>query len=249
MGQALQRAGRLSLSDSTSKMIQLTPINEQMLKQITEFILKVPQSFPDEANVVFKKPLTWKTSLEFSSFGPGLFIIGSNEVTSVENPDDPLLKLTKDKEDCTLEIRSLKYAEIVLKYADRNKTKEVWSCLSNNLDPLANIFGDRFAVVNHLDTSLIRFCNEIIREIKYNKQIANDVDNEETNNKLHTLNLYIILMQLDDSLLNLYVIKFAEDVRLTPEIVNRELAILKELAQPESEVCALESINYYDEHE
>ncbi|XP_014775179.2 outer dynein arm-docking complex subunit 2 [Octopus bimaculoides] len=97
-----------------------------------------------------------------------------------------------------------------------------------------------------MDTSLIRFCNEIIREIKYNKQIANDVDNEETNNKLHTLNLYIILMQLDDSLLNLYVIKFAEDVRLTPEIVNRELAILRELAQPESEVCALESIKFYE---
>ena len=72
------------------------------------------------------------------------------------------------------------------------------------------MLGDRFAVVNHLDTSLIRLCNEIIRDVKHTKLKGEEEDAPENDDKIKLLYLYILLMQLDDRLLNLFIVKYAE---------------------------------------
>lgn len=247
MGQALKRATRMSVTEEIGGMLQMTPINEEMLRIIISFIEELPSKYPEETKLVFKKPLTWDTSLTFEAFSGDDYVISENELKSKMETENPLLLMTKSRERNILSIQSLEVANKVLRAAGLNKLQETWTCLSTNTDPVASILGDRFAVVDHLDTSLIRLCNEIIRDVKHTKQQADVAgDSAENNDKTKLLYLYILLMQLDERLLNLFIVKYAEEVRLTPEIVDRELVILRNLAQRDMTNQALESIDFYD---
>ena len=68
MGQALKRATRVSVTEEIGGMLQMTPINEEMLRMIIAFIEQLPERYPDEAKLIFKKPLSWSTSLSFAAF-------------------------------------------------------------------------------------------------------------------------------------------------------------------------------------
>ena len=71
MGQALQRAAQwTSAKDGSGGKLEFTPMNEMLLNQILQFVETFSSKNPEEAKLVFKKPLSWKSKLTPNTF-PG----------------------------------------------------------------------------------------------------------------------------------------------------------------------------------
>jgi hypothetical protein len=69
MGQALSSAAQwTSAKDGSGGKLELTPLNEELLNAILKFVEGFSQRCPEEGKLVFKKPLTWETSLSAGSF-------------------------------------------------------------------------------------------------------------------------------------------------------------------------------------
>lgn len=66
MGVALSRAVQW-VSDRPDKM-ENTPLNESILREIVQFTEEFSAKNPQEATIVFKEPLQWKTFLNASDF-------------------------------------------------------------------------------------------------------------------------------------------------------------------------------------
>lgn len=64
MGQALRSAAQwTSAKDGAVGKLEITELNQSLLSTILEFIEGFSAKNPDEANLVFKSPLTWDTNL------------------------------------------------------------------------------------------------------------------------------------------------------------------------------------------
>lgn len=68
MGVALTRAAQWTTASSGTGKLEITPVNESLLKEILEFVEQFSSRHPQEAKHVFKEPLQWTTSLEASDF-------------------------------------------------------------------------------------------------------------------------------------------------------------------------------------
>lgn len=76
MGTTLTRAARWSSVEGTQGKLDYTPINDYILTEITEFINEFAVKYPNEAKVVFKRPLEWTSdNLTLANF------TGSNLIT------------------------------------------------------------------------------------------------------------------------------------------------------------------------
>lgn len=65
MGQALQRAAQwTSAKGGSGGKLEYTKINEELLNSIIAFVDGFSAKYPDESKLVFKKPLTWQSSLK-----------------------------------------------------------------------------------------------------------------------------------------------------------------------------------------
>ena len=89
MGQALQRAAQwTSAKDGSGGKLEFTKINEELLNTIIKFIEGFSSKYPEESKLVFKKALTWTSSLSAQSMsGPGIvdryewvYILAGNSV-------------------------------------------------------------------------------------------------------------------------------------------------------------------------
>lgn len=64
----MTRAAQWTSASSVSGKLDITPINEALLKDILHFVEQFGSRHPHEAAHVFKDPLQWTTTLVASDF-------------------------------------------------------------------------------------------------------------------------------------------------------------------------------------
>ncbi|XP_041374368.1 outer dynein arm-docking complex subunit 2-like isoform X2 [Gigantopelta aegis] len=257
MGQALQRAAQwTSAKDGSGGKLEFTPINEMLLNHILQFIETFSSKNPEEAKLVFRKPLSWQSKLNPSHFSGGSYVEkGENFVSESISVSDsqPLFVLKKlGLQSYEASIRTLEFAETVLKVAGDKKMVELRACLEANRDPVMNMLGERFATVEGEDNSIFRYIEEITKEIEQDARAAAKAEADGESGKVDAivekklvLRLRLQLLQLDEKLLNMSIQKISSEVRLTPPMVDGEVSILKELSGEDDEKNVLEHINYF----
>lgn len=74
MGQALQRAAQwTSAKGGSGGKLEFTKLNEELLNSIIQFVDGFSAKYADESKLVFKKPLTWQTTVSPDGINaPGL---------------------------------------------------------------------------------------------------------------------------------------------------------------------------------
>ncbi|XP_059145280.1 outer dynein arm-docking complex subunit 2-like isoform X2 [Physella acuta] len=248
MGQTLQRAAQwTSAQDGTSGKLEFTSLNEELLNTVLGFLEDGKLS--EELNLIFKKPLEWKSTLSMDNFEiPGYKRKYSSVVSEETSAQDstPLLELKKDG---TLKVHTLGHAINVLKIAGEKKLIELRTCLEGNRDPVAKMLGDRFATVEGSDNSIFRFHEEILKESEalYKSTEKNADKMQELEDKKKILNLRLKLLRLDEQMLNASIIKITNDMRLNPKIVDGEVTVLKKVSGSDKYRQPLEDIIYYGE--
>lgn len=69
MGQTLTRAAKwTSASEGGEGKLEFTPVNESLLNNIIKFVEPFSSKHPNEAGLIFRNPIQWKTNIEASSF-------------------------------------------------------------------------------------------------------------------------------------------------------------------------------------
>uniref|UniRef100_A0A8C8HWG3 Armadillo repeat-containing protein 4 n=1 Tax=Oncorhynchus tshawytscha TaxID=74940 RepID=A0A8C8HWG3_ONCTS len=126
MGVALTRAAQWTTASSGTGKLEITPVNESLLKEILEFVEQFSSRHPQEAKHVFKEPLQWTTSLEASDFKTEYDISGP-AVKSQETDRDghPMLQLTPP----SISVHSFSQLSKIVQLATDKKLKEVRACL------------------------------------------------------------------------------------------------------------------------
>uniref|UniRef100_A0A4W5P7J7 Outer dynein arm docking complex subunit 2 n=1 Tax=Hucho hucho TaxID=62062 RepID=A0A4W5P7J7_9TELE len=185
MGVALTRAAQWTTASSGTGKLEITPVNESLLKEILEFVEQFSSRHPQEAKHVFKEPLQWTTSLEASDFKTEYDISGPT-VKSHETDKDghPMLQLTPP----SISVHSFSQLSKIVQLATDKRLKEVRACLEANRDPVAKMLGPSFATVEGEDSSVLR----LLEKVKEGDQA------KETEIKVK---LIILLQQLDTQLL------------------------------------------------
>jgi len=249
MGQTLQRAAQwTSAKDGARGKLEFSTLNEDILNQVLNFVEGSGSKTPEEGQLIFKKPLTWTTSLKPSSFSGGYVEKNASDLVSeATSPKDgtPLLSLNSGK----LSILSLEQGERVLQLAGDKKMVELRACLEENKDPVSNMLGDRFATVDGADNSIFRFMEEITKEIEVlaKQSESNEEKQKELDEKKIVISLGLKLLRLDEQMLNASIIKITNDLRLNPKIVDGEVSVMKQVCGNDPERNALENIAYYGE--
>ncbi|KAK7112459.1 outer dynein arm-docking complex subunit 2-like [Littorina saxatilis] len=246
MGQALVSAAQwTSAQGGSGGKLELTPLNEELLNAILRFVEGFSQKYPDEGKLVFKRPLTWETTLSANSFSG--FKEENGVLVSEEKKDDiPLFKLQTQ----TISIMTMELAEMVLRTAGDKKITELRLCLEANRDPVVNMLGERFGTVQGDDNSILRYVEEIRKEMEQlgkAEQGENEKQQQELKEKNMVLSVRLKLIGLDQQLLNQSIMKISTQVRLTPKMVESEMTTLKGLSGEDGEKCVLEHIRYHGE--
>lgn len=68
MGVSLTRAAQWTTASSGTGKLEVTPMNESLLKEILRFVEQFSSQHPQEAEHVFEEPLQWSTTLVASDF-------------------------------------------------------------------------------------------------------------------------------------------------------------------------------------
>uniref|UniRef100_A0A665UWR7 Armadillo repeat containing 4 n=1 Tax=Echeneis naucrates TaxID=173247 RepID=A0A665UWR7_ECHNA len=170
MGVSLTKAAQWTSCGSGK--LELTPMNESLLKEILCFVEKLGFQHPQEAELVFEAPLQWSTTLVASDFKTD-YDIRDLEVQSHEKDSEghPLLQLSPP----TVWVRSFSQLSKLVHFADYKKLEEVRACLQGK--HLFNIvFNHPFVrldpttVKNDIEL-LKRFCSEgekrVLKSVRY----------------------------------------------------------------------------------
>ncbi|XP_033112504.1 armadillo repeat-containing protein 4-like [Anneissia japonica] len=219
MGQTLTRAAQwTSVSDGGQGRLEFSPVNEALLNSIIKYVEGFPAKHPAEAAIVFKSPLQWKTVLEPTAFGSG-YETSNDAVTSEakDKNDQPLLTMRKLGElNYDLKVHCFNQLCNVLKVAGEMKMREARAILEANTDPIAKMLGDGFATTEGEDNSTLRLLEQTKKE-------SGD-EGDELESKLRLL---LLIQQVDMQLMNQSLKHISQEVRLTPQQVNSEVALLK----------------------
>ncbi|XP_025084280.1 armadillo repeat-containing protein 4-like isoform X2 [Pomacea canaliculata] len=248
MGQALISAAQwTSAKDGSKGKLELTPLNEELLNTILKFVEGFSSKSPEEAKLVFKKPLSWETTLSATQFGGSSLKEVEGSLISDEKKDDvPLFSLQGQ----TISIMTLENAETVLRAAGDKKITELRLCLEANRDPVINMLGERFGTVQGDDNSIMRYIEEIRKEMDQSAQTSQGGETseqqlQEIRAKKIVLSLRLKLFNLDQQLLNQSIKKMSTQQRLTPGMVDAELTLLRDLSGHDDERHVLQHIDYY----
>ncbi|XP_030631664.1 armadillo repeat-containing protein 4 isoform X2 [Chanos chanos] len=150
MGLALVRAAQWTTASSGTGKLEITPMNESLLREILCFVEQFSARHPQEARHVFKEPLQWKTSLEASDFKTEYDISGDTVQSQEKDKDGhPLLHLSPPD----ISVSSFSQLSKLLQLARGRKLKELRACLEENRDPVVKILGPSFATVEGQDSS------------------------------------------------------------------------------------------------
>ncbi|KAJ8010314.1 hypothetical protein DPEC_G00073750 [Dallia pectoralis] len=232
MGIALTRAAQWTTASSGTGKLEISPLNESLLKEIVQFLDQFSVRHPQEAGLVFKEPLQWGTCLDASVFKTEYHISGPT-VKSQETDKDgrPILQLTPP----SISVRSLGQLSKLVQIAKENRLKEVRACLEANRDPLAKILGPSFATVEGEDSSVLR----LLEEVREGDQA------KESEIKVRLL---ILLQQLDTHLLSNSLKQISQEVRLSPAAVKNDVELLKGFCSDEDE-RVLKAVQYTSDYE
>lgn len=74
MGVALTRSAQWTAAGYGTRTLEITPLNEVILKEIVMFVESFIYKHPQEAKYVFVEPLEWKTNLDPSAFESGYIV-------------------------------------------------------------------------------------------------------------------------------------------------------------------------------
>nr|XP_013047199.2 outer dynein arm-docking complex subunit 2 isoform X3 [Anser cygnoides] len=230
MGAALARAAQWTAAGYGTGTLEITPLNEALLNQIIKFAEDFSTRHPQEAVVVFKEPLEWKTQLGCSAFGEGYEIDGATVKSEAKDEDgQPLLLLTASN----LRVRNFDQLSRLLQIAMEKKLKEAQACLEANRDPIVKILGPEYGTVEGEDKSMLH----LLEKVKQG-------DDPETEKKMK---IFILLHQLDMQLLNSSLKHISQDIRLSPAAVNNEVNLLKNFSG-KGEDTVLESLEYTSDY-
>ncbi|XP_037366057.1 outer dynein arm-docking complex subunit 2 [Talpa occidentalis] len=230
MGVALTRSAQWTAAGRGTGALEITPLNEVILKEIIMFVESFIYKYPLESKYVFMEPLEWKTDLHPSVFESG-YVVSETTANSkeVDKNGQPLLSLSVPQ----IKIRTFGQLSRFLYFAKDTKLKEAQACIEANRDPIAKILGldynavkEDLFVLNHLD------------------KIPKD-DNPENEVKIKVARL---LKQLDLHLLNHSLKHISLEIRLNPSAVKNDIAMLQSCSG-KGEQTVLESIEYTSNYE
>ena len=74
MGVALTRSAQWTAAGYGPRTLEITPLNEAILKEIIIFVESFIYEHPQEAKYVFVEPFEWKTDLDPSAFELGYVV-------------------------------------------------------------------------------------------------------------------------------------------------------------------------------
>ncbi|XP_038385884.1 armadillo repeat-containing protein 4-like isoform X1 [Canis lupus familiaris] len=230
MGVALTRSAQWTAAGYGTRTLEITPLNEVILKEIVMFVESFIYKHPQEAKYVFVEPLEWKTNLDPSAFESG-YIVSETTVKSEEVDKDgqPLLFLSVPH----IKIRSLGQLSRLLLIAKDRKLKEAQACIEANRDPVTKILGLDYNMVKE-DTSTVNILDKITKDEDPESEIKMKVG--------------MLLKQLDLHLLNHSLKHISLQICLNPTTVKNDIELLKHFSG-KGEQTVLESIDYTSDYE
>uniref|UniRef100_A0A8C0MVD1 Armadillo repeat containing 4 n=1 Tax=Canis lupus familiaris TaxID=9615 RepID=A0A8C0MVD1_CANLF len=230
MGVALTRSAQWTAAGYGTRTLEITPLNEVILKEIVMFVESFIYKHPQEAKYVFVEPLEWKTNLDPSAFESG-YIVSETTVKSEEVDKDgqPLLFLSVPH----IKIRSLGQLSRLLLIAKDRKLKEAQACIEANRDPVTKILGLDYNTVKE-DTSTVNILDKITKDEDPESEIKMKVG--------------MLLKQLDLYLLNHSLKRISLQICLNPTTVKNHIELLKHFSG-KGEQTVLESIDYTSDYE
>uniref|UniRef100_A0A8D2E5X1 Armadillo repeat containing 4 n=1 Tax=Theropithecus gelada TaxID=9565 RepID=A0A8D2E5X1_THEGE len=230
MGVALTKSTQWTAAGHGTGTLEITPLNEAILKEIIMFVESFIYKHPQEAKFVFAEPLEWNTSLEPSAFESG-YVVSETTVKSeeVDKNGQPLLFLSVPQ----IKIRSFGQLSRLLLTAKTAKLKEAQACVEANRDPIVKILGSDYNTMKE-DSIALNILGKITRD-----------DDPESEIKMK---IAMLLKQLDLHLLNHSLKHISLEISLNPVAVKKDIELLK-CFSGKGDQTALESIEYTSDYE
>uniref|UniRef100_A0A8I5NVK6 Outer dynein arm docking complex subunit 2 n=1 Tax=Papio anubis TaxID=9555 RepID=A0A8I5NVK6_PAPAN len=228
MGVALTKSTQWTAAGHGTGTLEITPLNEAILKEIIMFVESFIYKHPQEAKFVFAEPLEWNTSLEPSAFESG-YVVSETTVKSeeVDKNGQPLLFLSVPQ----IKIRSFGQLSHLLLIAKTAKLKEAQACVEANRDPIVKILGSDYNAMKE-DSIALNILGKITRD-----------DDPESEIKMK---IAMLLKQLDLHFLNHSLKHISLEISLNPVAVKKDIELLK-CFSGKGDQTALESIEYTSE--
>ncbi|XP_006526376.1 outer dynein arm-docking complex subunit 2 isoform X3 [Mus musculus] len=228
MGVALTRLAQWTAAGYETGTLEITPLNESILNEITKFVESFSYKYPQEAKFVFVEPLEWKTYLEPSAFELG-YVVSATTAESEETGKDgqPLLFLSVPY----IKVRSFGQLSQLLSIATDSKLQEAQACIEANRDPVVKILGPDYNEMKE-DPTRLTLLDTIIKD-------------KETYMKRKVA---ILLKQLDLHLLNHSLKYISLEISLNPGTFKKDIELLKRFSG-KGEQTVLESIEYTSDYE
>ncbi|XP_045441845.1 outer dynein arm-docking complex subunit 2 [Pipistrellus kuhlii] len=230
MGVALGRLVQWTAPGHGTRVLEKTPLNEAILKEIIMFAESFIYKHPQEAKYVFVEPLEWKTDLNPSAFESG-YVVSATTVKSEESDENgqPLLFLSVPQ----IKVRSFGQLSCFLLIAKDTKLKEAQACIEGNRNPVAKILGLDYNTMKE-ESSILNILDKITKD--------NDTESEIK------MKIAILLKQLDVNLLNHSLKCISLEIPLHPAAVKNDIELLKRFSG-KGEQTVLESIKYTSDYE
>ncbi|XP_056290638.1 outer dynein arm-docking complex subunit 2 [Pseudoliparis swirei] len=234
MGLSLTKAAQWTTASSGTGKLELTTMNESLLKEVLRFVEQFSSQHPQESEHVFEKPLQWSTTLVASDFKTD-YDISDSDVQSHEKDSEgrPLLQLSPP----TVYVRSFSQLSKLLHLSDDKKLEEVQACLEENRDPVVKILGPSFASIleeEDADTDVLSLADKV-------KEDDQDKDSDVK------VKLLLLLQNMDNQLLSQSLKEIDGQVGLDPAVVRNEVELLKRLCS-EGEKRVLKSVRYTSDY-
>ncbi|XP_023404592.1 outer dynein arm-docking complex subunit 2 isoform X2 [Loxodonta africana] len=227
MGVALTRSAQWTAAGHGTATLEVTPLNEAILKEIIVFVESFIYMYPREAKFVFVEPLGWKTNLEPSAFGSGENTVKSEEV---DKNGEPLLFLSVPQ----IKVRNFGQLSRLLYIAKDRKLKEAQACLEANRDPVVKILGSDYSTTKREDSSTFNGLDKMTK-------------GDDPEQEIKT-NVAMLIQHLDMHLLNYSLKHIALEIRLNPSAIKNDIDLLKRYSG-KGEQTVLESIEYTSDYE
>uniref|UniRef100_H2R7R5 Outer dynein arm-docking complex subunit 2 n=1 Tax=Pan troglodytes TaxID=9598 RepID=H2R7R5_PANTR len=230
MGVALRKLAQWTAAGHGTGILEITPLNEAILKEIIVFVESFIYKHPQEAKFVFVEPLEWNTSLAPSAFESG-YVVSETTVKSeeVDTNGQPLLFLSVPQ----IKIRSFGQLSRLLLIAKTGKLKEAQACVEANRDPIVKILGSDYNTMKENSIAL-NILGKITRD-----------DDPESEIKMK---IAMLLKQLDLHLLNHSLKYISLEISLSPVTVKKDIELLKHFSG-KGDQTVLESIEYTSDYE
>ncbi|KAM9839660.1 outer dynein arm-docking complex subunit 2 [Aulostomus maculatus] len=230
MGVSLTKAAQWTTASSGSRRLEVTAMNETLLKEILCFAEQFSPQHPQEAARVFEEPLQWRTTLVASDFKTDYDISGSNVVSHEQDGEGrPLLQLSPP----FVYVHNFSQLSKLVHLANDKKLDEIRACVEENREPVAKILGPRFATIL-VSKDPRKGLSQLAGEVK-----------EQDKDWEGKLNLFLLLQDMDNQLLS----KILKEIQamLDPTAVKNEIQLLKRLCEKEKRMLKL--VQYTSDYE